>query len=413
MNLHRPLACALTLFCSLSVQSMDKKIDDQHRQKIVDTARSTNAMLHYLKENNLTLANASAALQEQWRDEYYKTVHAPIKLKTEQKTDLSLDRRKALLIFVAVPYVAQSIILTHMDFKTPIAQESFFSKPLYEALEWHAEFYNNRGLYITDINTYLHLNFDQLQCINSVVSNYLRKRDPSKYVDEDEQKPLNYYAFATQAQKQLLLTLPQEFTQESEANMHLTGLTIAEKPSIFSKIINTPLAVFFRSTQINNALNFKQLFFSRFSIISGLMLASYGGLIATSAPTIYLRNLFFTTASMYFTVCLQNKFNTPNVSTVHIATKVFALHTAALCGGLAIPPTCFFIGSLLDKQPILMPFKTIFTHTLPLQLLLTVPFAAYDLYKYGKPKYAVKTQSITQLIEAHKNPERKPFCALL
>jgi hypothetical protein len=86
---------------------------------------------------------------------------------------------------------------------------------------------------------------------------------------------------------------------------------------------------------------------------------------------------------------------TPTQLSHHLAPKNIPLVLCTCLHGLY---SCYGL-----KQSVLQ--------TIAAQFIVSIPFMAYDYYKYSI-KYGIKTQTITEVIKNHKKQGRDAFCTL-
>lgn len=363
----------------------------------------------YIKEKNLTLANAHSQLQKKFDENY------------AQKYSLSnsnADFRSVLLKLIETIPDIRTNIVKHLGLRTTEAQNSFLHKPLYEALMWYSNCVRGRTFFAIDLDTRLLLTCDQHNCLASILHASTKKPKSERYVDEETHEPIAATCvFITPKAKNTLLSLPQEFVTNKKAAAMLKDMIIAEKSSKMSNLINTPLSVLFHVMRDDlKAINPR---YSRVSLILALSFATLGSIEAMR----FLR---------YVNIANTNPIYSP-LLTLGLNIQIPAIIKATLDHTQGIDTSSEKYNTCIIKRPAQLVniinigaltaiaasiFLQYNYYGIPLSYIFSglglaiTPFIVYDQRTHGL-KCAVKTQSIAQLIETSKKQRPQQFCTLL
>jgi hypothetical protein len=395
---------SIFLFCFVSIRSMNQQFIGKDGYYDVD------AMLKHVGEGDLTVAAAKECLFCEGREMDLTRMPPAQPLNT------------ALLFFIGTHSDAQKQLLRWMGFTDDRVQKSFFSKPVARAFEWFARcLHTPRNLRNLDLDTRCLLDYDQFYVFYKLPYDSIAAKD---YVDEKTLKPA-IVSFITPMQKQILSSLPKAFVRDDRANTLLYNIKVAGKPSVMSKAIGTPLSMLLhsvRSTSDGNLasqLNPRESRLALSALIAGTNfvicgMSSFGLLkISDNIHKASWSLLVSSFINMVVPICYKSAershSNATAINTCILRNPMHVVQSADL-GFIMTTPTNIllqFLTRLISNDPV--PLSYFFTSfTLPL-----ASFMIYDYFKYPR-KYAVKTQSIAELIASNKkDATRRPLCTLL
>ncbi len=393
--------------CFISVQSMDKKIPLYSTDDLkIKTVHNCHTMLGYIKNQNLTLNNAGSALFEKFGEKYAETVHAPLKFNPTPTYQPGINFEQALLILVAAIPDIQKVILTHMGFTGVNTQQSFLNIPLSQALEWYAECCNTPTTCLEDISANIRslLSNDHYYCLKNLILESQITRETDEYVDEKTEKPVRNFALISDAQKQLLCTLPGEFVLNEKARTVLSKIVISYKQPKLNNTANTLLHLFLnvpRETYTSHylfnpvssrnylCLGLTGVFFSIFYFSNNVKT-----LYSLSPLIIFLCS---NSCSTMIRKLIVHRFD--NVGLIKSPTSLITRDNFAT----SVVTSLYIMSQGLIGIPLPYIFSGLVT--------AFAPFMAYDYFMHGV-KYGIKTQSILDLINTPACP-KKSFCTLL
>lgn len=403
MVYHRFLF-SLTFLVSTHTYAGEKYKDTR---SYIDSPHDAQPIFEYIKDNDLTLANADFNLQKKFGSDYVKKYSLYV---------VKFDFRSILLKIIEMYPDQRTMVLKEMGMERKEVQDTFLKKPLYEALMWYACCDWDRWNLGCDFNTRLLLTCDQYFCLSSILHASTKKPKSDRYyVDEETHKQIpDKCVFITQKAKNMLLSLPQEFVTDSKAAAMLKDITVAEKPSRMSQMINTPLALFFYSLRApippENSSDYEQwkiiltsrIGYSMFSMIPSIFFTKeiYWTSVLGSIATVPCFQFCFKTNNTYY--------DDKNKPQCIVPTTIRSFGKPALLSCI-FPGFIKALNTLTYWEQPTYPLSAI----IPRALGIVALFAFWDLnYKFELPKYAVKTQSMLDMIKSSKKQGREPFCAL-
>lgn len=373
-----------------------------HRaQPIFDYIRDQNSQKN--KKLLITFANAHDKLQKKFGFGYAETY----------SFCYNYDSWSVLFKVIATIPDIQTKILEHMGLRTKEVQDSFFHTPLDKALLWYSSCVHSEPLILIDLDTRFLLTCDQYNCLASIVHTSTKQPKSKRYVDEARHKSI--CVFLTAKAKNILLSLPQEFVADEEAAATLKNIMIAEEPSKLSKIVKTPLAMFFHSMRtppFRETATFQQIKVLMPSRIGCSFIAMIiNRLFCVNNPAWFaIFSTIAVTGTLQSLHAYLNYYDSDGNPQCIVPTTMGAFKEGALC--FCIVPGFLTLSNTTKLHPTsaIFPMLNAMSYTLALGTM----FALWDFYKYGAPKYAVKTESIAQLIAANKKQRpQQSSCALL
>lgn len=395
-----------------------KKATEGHLAYLVDHSpgpHRAQPIFDYIKDQNaqqnkklyITLANAHPKLQKKFNDGYVSqySMYA-----------VNFDFKSVLFKLIEAPEDVQRKILEHMGLRSKEVQDSFLHTPLDKALtwyttcslQWNLDLYNRSPIEALgcDFDTRFLLTGNQYNCLASILHASTKKPKSKRYVDEETHEDISdRCVLITPKAKKCLLSLPQEFINDSEAANMLKSTIVTEKPSTLSKIVKTPLAMFFygmRAPFIRPEANFyEQLEIVMPSRIGCAVVCLVADILRSKQNQ---NPLLFSVFSIIagqpgFKSMLRfddnNYYNPYGYPQCIVPYAMHKLKRDAM--SFCVVPLVLQLMSMSIRELSIFPGL----NTVPYVLALSSMFALWDLYKYGAPKYAVKIQSIAELIEAH------------
>lgn len=364
-------------------------------------------ILGHIKEHKLTLCNAPYELQKVFGEEYTKKYVDPFRLSFGGVLIKMTETKPEIQIY----------ILELMGIHSREEQDDFCTTPLLQALEQYAAGFYTPPLLLANISLQkrLLLNPQQFTCLKEVVVKSSTLHDANTHVDENDYTPIHFSALINAEDKRTLLSLPPAFTQDKDVIDILDELIVAEDSPTVSKIVNTPLAMFFYGLRIPFCRNeaglyevLKTLLPSRIGCCFIAMVTN--GLLYKKNPFVFTIASTISLSGMLQSLCVGfDRYYVDGNPQCIIPSTTHKFKNSAMSFGV-VP---LFLQLLNTQFP--SPERLPVFSVMPCTLALGIMFALWDLYKYGPPKHAVKTQLITQLIEEHKKqrPQQQPSCALL
>jgi hypothetical protein len=384
--------------------------------------------LRYIKDKNLTFNNAHAELQKYFAvgDLYTERLVGSHRISV---TETQSVFNSSFWHFLKAPPELQNKILAEIGFESPIVQENFRSIPLYYALEWISTCRHKAGAInlISPQNRCL-LNYEQFYCLKKILDSSARaatnKELADNYIAEYENEQVRSFAFITSGDKKILSSLPDKFVQAEHAL--LKDILVAEKPSMIHKTVGTPLSMMLHSVRSTsdgnlasqlNPCNWRESRLALSILIAGTNFVvsgmSHYELLATSVNIhkIIWSLLTSSTFNIVFPIFYKS------ITKPHGA--VAATNTCVLRNPKRVIQSSDLGFIMLTPINILFQYFPIAGPSIPLNYIFTgltpllASFMIYDYFKYPR-KYAVKTQTITELIEGRKkDTARRPMCTLL